>query len=380
MSTERERTTTEHWEDLDKSRSAGRTSEAVAEPAIPRDVADLEIEDETSEGTASLAGRVFNLRTAVSFAIGLAILLFLFTRVELDVAGILVRVGQANLLLLVLALAAFYSTFPLRALRWRQLLRNVGFQRGRGVELPPVLGLAEIILLGWFANCIVPAKLGDAYRGYLLKVGAGVSFSKTFGTILAERIIDMLLLYGLMVAASSLAFGRALPSEIVVLMQAGFVLALVVVVGLVAMRNLRPIAERLLPSRLHGQYQRFEVGTLQSFRGLPFVVFLSGTAWAGEVTRLYLVAAALGVGSVAPSVVVFVALASALATALPITPAGLGFAEGTIVGILLLAAKAGLAPGVDEPTAASIALLDRSISYWSLIVVGLVAYFLSKRK
>jgi uncharacterized protein (TIRG00374 family) len=88
----------------------------------------------------------------------------------------------------------------------------------------------------------------------------------------------------------------------------------------------------------------------------------------------------LGLGGIAQSVIVFVALAAALMTTLPLTPAGLGFAEGAIVGVLLLAARAGLAPGVDEHAAASIALLDRGISYWSLIAVGLVVYPLSKRK
>ena len=67
-------------------------------------------------------------------------------------------------------------------------------------------------------------------------------------------------------------------------------------------------------------------------------------------------------------------------TSLPLTPAGLGVAEGAIVGILLLAQGAGLAPGVTDHAAASIALLDRGISYWSLIAVGLVVYPLSRRK
>ncbi len=69
-------------------------------------------------------------------------------------------------------------------------------------------------MLSWFANCIVPAKLGDAYRAYLLKRERGVSFSATIGTILAERIIDVLVLFLLMLAATSFAFGRALPSEV----------------------------------------------------------------------------------------------------------------------------------------------------------------------
>src|SRR5437763_16841132 len=113
---------------------------------------------------------------------------------------------------------------------------------------------------------------------------------------------------------------------------------------------------------------------------MPRIVALTGVAWSLEVLRLYFVTLSLGLGGIAQSVIGFVALAAALMTTLPLTPAGLGFAEGAIVGVFLLAAGAGLAPGVDEHTAASIALLDRGISYWSLIAIGLVVYPLSRRK
>jgi hypothetical protein len=336
---------------------------------------------DTSRAPA-LGKRFFNIRTLISFLLGFAILGFLFTRVQIDVGAILDRVRQANPSLLVLALAAFYATFPVRALRWRRLLDNV--ERSTGEETIgrrlSVPALAEIIFLGWFANCIVPAKLGDAYRAYLLKLNAAVSFSTTLGTILAERIIDVVILFVLMLAATWLSFGRALPGEVLLLIQIGSVLMVLVIVALVGMRRLRPVIIGVLPPRFHEQYQRFEAGTLGSFSGLPVVVALSIAAWLGEVARLWLVTEALGLGGIAPSVIVFVALASALMTTLPLTPAGLGFAEGTIVGVLLLAANAGLAPGVDEHAAASIALLDRAISYWSLIAVGLVVYPLSKRK
>jgi glycosyltransferase 2 family protein len=339
------------------------------------DIEQVLVTREAEQSSApDLGKRFFNLRTLISFALGFAILAFLFTRVQIDVSAILDWVRQANPSLLALALLAFYATFPVRALRWQRLLDNVSAPR------TPAAVLAEIIFLGWFANCIVPAKLGDAYRGYLLKLNAGVSFSTTIGTILAERIIDVVVLFLLMLASTWLSFGRALPPQILVLLQLGCVLVIVVVVGLVSMRKLRPFVERVLPQRLHEQYARFEHGTLGSFRGLPLIIALTGLAWTGEVTRLYLVTLSLGLTGIFPSVIVFVALASALMTTLPLTPAGLGFAEGAIVGVLLLAAGAGLAPGVDEHAAASIALLDRGISYWSLIVVGLVAYPLSRRK
>jgi uncharacterized protein (TIRG00374 family) len=337
-----------------------------------------------AEGLAevpSLASRFFNLRTLISFALGFAIIIFLFTRVQIDVSAILDRVRQANPALLILALIAYYITFPARALRWGRLLRNAGFRDE--AHLPGSGGLTEIVVLSWFANCIVPAKLGDAYRAYLLKRDARVSFSATIGTILAERIIDVVILFLLMATAASLAFGRALPPEVVLLMQAGTALVVVVVLILLALGRLRPLVERHLPARFHEQYSHFEHGTLNQFRrlsALPGVIGLTGVTWAGEVTRLWLVTLALGLFGVAPSVIVFVALATALATTLPLTPAGLGFAEGTIVAIFLLAARAGLAPGVDEHAAASVALLDRTISYWSLVLVGLITYLFSKRK
>lgn len=347
---------------------------AVADPGPVAPSAD-------SARPPALGSRFLNARTLLSFALGFGILAFLVTRVQIDVGAILGYVREANPVTLALAFIAFYATFPVRALRWRRLLDNVELEtHEEGSRRQGIVALAEIIFLGWFANCIVPAKLGDAYRAYLLKVNANVSFSTTIGTILAERIIDVVILFLLMLAATGLSFGRAIPGEVLVLMQIGCALLVLVVVGLVSMRRLRPLIQRLLPTRFHEQYARFEHGTLSSFRGIPVLVSLSTLAWAGEVLRLYLVSVSLGMTDIAPSVIVFVALAAALMTTLPLTPAGLGFAEGAIVGVLLLAANAGLAPGLNEHIAASIALLDRGISYWSLIVIGLVVYPLSRRK
>jgi hypothetical protein len=63
-----------------------------------------------------------------------------------------------------------------------------------------------------------------------------------------------------------------------------------------------------------------------------------------------------------------------LLTAVPITPAGLGFVESGLVGLVLLSGDLGLITGVTREIALAVALLDRSISYWSLIVVGLLLH------
>ena len=347
----------------------------------------VEASTETSGEPDPLSKRFLNIRTLLSFVIGLAILAFVLSRVDVNVGEIRAKLAQTNLPLFLAALLLYYATFPIRALRWQQLLKNVGYSNGSDAaaagqhrRMPSVVGLAEIVMLSWFANCIVPAKLGDAYRAYLLKSTAGVSFSKTFGTILAERIIDMLLLFSLLAISVLVAFSGQLPAAILSIMQVGLVLVVLIIVGLMAMRNLGGFIAKLVPSRFRPHYAMFEQGTLGSFQAMPLVLTYSVLGWAIEAGRLYLVCWSLGLTSLSPAIVLFVALASALLTTLPITPAGLGFVESAIVGILLLAANWGLAPGVDENVAASVAILDRVISYWSLIVIGIVLYIVTRKR
>ena len=348
------------------------TEEPVTEPLGPAVAETVEPDP--------LVRRFLNARTLLSFALGIAILAVVLSRVNVEFDAIVARLRQTNPLYYIAALLVYYTTFLIRGLRWRKLLENVGFHPGEGVRLPRVGGIAEIVLLSWFANCIVPAKLGDAYRAYLLKRTAGVSFSKTFGTILAERIIDMLLLFVLLAGSVLLAFHGTLPGVILGVMQVGLVLVGLVIVGLFMMRNLSGLIIRLVPNRFHKHYGLFEQGTLGSFQALPVVLTYSLSGWIIEAGRLYLVCLSLGLFELSLPIVLFVSLASALLTTLPITPAGLGFVESAIVGILLLASSFGLAPGIDENVATSVAILDRTISYWSLIVVGFGLYIAGRKK
>ncbi len=342
----------------------------------------IELEPDVNGEAAepSLAKKFFNVRTLISFVVAFAILYFVFEKMDLDAADIVAHIRQANPLIYVLALLVYYSTFLVRSLRWQLLLENVGLDERNGHSLPSVLGMAEVIFLSWFANCIMPAKLGDAYRAYLLKRNAGVSFSKTFGTILAERIIDLLLTFFLLGVTGLVAFHGTLPQEIVLGAQGSLVLVAATIVGLLAMKNLGAFIRRFIPARLHEQYTRFEEGTLHSFRQMPLVLTYSVMAWVIESARLYLVVMAMGVTGISFPIVLLTAIAASILTSIPGTPAGLGVVEGTIITILLLAGRLGLAPGMTEGLAASIAILDRTISYWSLVLFGLVAYLLTKKK
>ena len=169
-----------------------------------------------------------------------------------------------------------------------------------------------------------------------------VSFSTTIGTILAERIIDVVVLFVLMLAATGLSFGRAVPREVLILhadrLRAGRPGRWSAWCACAACGRW---SSACCPSASTHSTRGSSTVRSDSFRGMHVVVGLTLLAWAGEVARLYLVTLSLGLGGISQSVIVFVALASALMTTLPLTPAGLGFAEGAIVGVFLLAAGAG---------------------------------------
>jgi len=327
-----------------------------------------------------LSRRFLNKHTLLSFLIAFGILAVVMSRINVEAGAIWARLSQADPRWYALAFLTYYITFPLRGLRWRKLLQNAGMEHDVGIKLPALREISEIIMLSWFANCIVPAKLGDAYRAFLLKRTSMASFAMTFGTILAERIIDTLLVFLLLGGAALVVFSGHLPGTVMTILQAGSVLAVLVIAGLVVMRNFGGFIVRLVPARFQKHYGSFEKGTLGSFKSLPVVLLFSLGAWAVEASRLYFVGLSLGVEWSSTTMILFVAMASALLTTLPITPAGLGFVESAMVGILLVAGRMGIIPGMDESLATSVAILDRSISYWSLVLVGLVLYLVRRRK
>ncbi|MGH2456599.1 MAG: flippase-like domain-containing protein, partial [Candidatus Limnocylindria bacterium] len=109
-----------------------------------------------------------------------------------------------------------------------------------------------------------------------------------------------------------------------------------------------------------------------SLRALPVIGVVTVLIWLLEGARLYFVIRALNLPDVplGISASVFVALAAALLTAVPLTPAGVGFVEAGIAGALLIY-------GVGGDSAAAVALTDRGISILTVIVLGGALYLVS---
>ncbi len=320
----------------------------------------------------SLRRRLLNVRTIGSLLFG-ALLLFLLFRVafgeDFDWALVARLIGQADPLFLGLAFLAYYATFPVRSFRWRYVLSRSGVSVG-------MRDATEILYLSWFVNCLVPAKLGDLYRAYLLRGNFGASISRTVGTIFIERVADVVVIAALALAAGFWSFrGRSRP-EIDALFLIGFALSFGLVVLIVVLRLLGAHISRWLPSRLATLWDRFHEGSTGALtvRSVPVILGLTVVVWLLEGARLYFVVRALDLPDVGLgiSAAVFVALAAALLTAIPLTPAGFGFVEAGIIGTLALY-------GVTREPAAAVALTDRALTVGTVIILGAVLYAFSRK-
>ncbi|MEP7081851.1 MAG: lysylphosphatidylglycerol synthase transmembrane domain-containing protein [Chloroflexota bacterium] len=320
----------------------------------------------------SLRRRLLNVRTIASLLFGLFLLFLLFRLVfgeDFDWGQVARLIGEANPGFLALAFIAYYATFPLRSYRWRYVLSRSGVKiRFRDTT--------EILFLSWFVNCLVPAKLGDVYRAYLLRSNFGASISRTLGTIFIERVADVIVIAGLALAAGYWSFrGRSRP-EIDALFIIGFAITVALVVLVVVLRLLGAHLSRWLPGRLAALWDRFHEGSTGaiSVRSVPVILVITAGIWLLEGARLYFVIRALDLPDVGLgiSASIFVALAAALLTAIPLTPAGFGFVEAGIIGTLALY-------GIVEEPATAVALTDRAITVLTVIVLGGILYAFSHK-
>ena len=311
-------------------------------------------------GSASLRQRVLSVPTLASFAVAGAVITLLATQFDIDWTETWNSIRGMNPWLYALAMVLYYLSFLFRGARWRILALNAGDRADDNRRVPSTLVASQLIIIGWFVNSVTWLRLGDGYRAYAFAEESRSSFPWSLGTILAERVLDMATIAVVLVVSvvfltttSDLAASRFI-----------LILALVLSAGvamiIALMRVYGPRVASFLPGRLEEAYNRFHQGTLGSFGKLPLVSLLGLVGWLLEMCRLYFVIEALGI-DVGLVLIPVVALGHSILSTVP-TPGGVGAVEPGITGLLLIQ--------MSRPDAAATAIVDRSITYLSVIVIG----------
>lgn len=98
----------------------------------------------------------------------------------------------ANVNYLILLLTIFFAFFShwLRSMRWQYFLRPI--------KKISAKNLFSALLIGYLGNTVLPAHLGELFRGYVIGRKEKISTSSVMATIVLERIIDVFSLLLLM--------------------------------------------------------------------------------------------------------------------------------------------------------------------------------------
>ena len=129
-------------------------------------------------------------------------LLWLFLK-DIDPHTLWRSILGAHLGYILAAIGFTMLTYAIRAERWRVLLQPVGPTRFRTAFRTTVIGFAALFLL--------PARLGEVLRPYLLARQDGLKATSTFATVIVERLLDLvtvLLLFSAAIPLSGVQVGR----------------------------------------------------------------------------------------------------------------------------------------------------------------------------
>ncbi|HVA87137.1 MAG TPA: lysylphosphatidylglycerol synthase transmembrane domain-containing protein [Candidatus Saccharimonadales bacterium] len=281
-------------------------------------------------------------RGLLGLVISVAALTFVIRQVDLGrTAAIL---GSASLGWIAIMLTAQAVDLSLRAWRWQRLVAPIRFVR--------YVRMLEYLLIGYLANNVLPARLGELVRCHYLGDREHLSRTTTLGTVVVERVVDTAVVVTIASLAILVLHVRGLvASAVLVGLALTGLLVVALAFGLAAHRL--PGADRVIAWAR--KWPRVGAIALKLRHGLAVAgrprtlleaVVLSFWAWGATVVAFAAAGQALGI-QMTWAQASLLAAGVALATAIPSGPSNLGTFDLAAVEI---------ASTFGVPTAAAFAL------------------------
>jgi uncharacterized protein (TIRG00374 family) len=291
-------------------------------------------------------------------------------------ADVVRTVRAAPPLPILLAVIVATLTFPLRALRWRLLLREPD-----GAALRPNAAWHGITI-GYAANNLLPFRAGEVLRAYAASRLAPVRMSSAFASVAVERVFDALTVvtsFGLALVASGMPAGvrvggMALPD---VARRVGILTAVAVAGAAIILTRTEAagrLVSRIIPwpgvsSKLVALLNGVRDGltALKSPTRLVAVILWSIAIWAVNALSFQLLFPAFGI-QVGYAGAVILQSAIVFGIAVPSSPGFVGVFEAAIVVALALY-------GVPQDRAVAYALTYHAATFLPITVLGLYSAY-----
>ena len=285
------------------------------------------------------------LRAIVGAAISIAALWFVLRGTDLGKTADILR--HADLRWFALGASFMAIDLGFRALRWQRLLRPIAT-----VRYPPMLGY---LLIGYLANNILPARLGELVRSHYLGDREGISRAAALGTVVVERIVDLVACVAIAATALLILSVRGVVANAVLLGAAVTGLFLIALaVGIVAHRipgldRIRALIDRYPRIRDVARSLQEGLAVAARPRTVGEAILVSGASWIMAVLAFAAIGQALGL-QLSMAQAALIVSGVALVSAVPAGPSNLGTYE-------LAAQELGKAVGLEQSAALALGIL-----------------------
>lgn len=295
------------------------------------------------------------LNAKAVLGIAVSLLLLWWALRDVSFAEVVHEIRNADPVLFLLAVAVATSGLAIRALRWKSLLAPTGAE-------VPFRARYAAVSIGFAANNLLPARVGEFARAFSLGRLAGVPIGAVFASLVMERVFDGMAIVGLLFAAmaapsfpATVEIGGVDP-RVAARVVAAVTGALAVFLFLLALAPERSVsvAERIAERVLPPSMRRPLVDALHSFLGglgilrdprlLVVSVAWALAQWLFLALSFWLAFRAFGITQVPFAGAVFLQSLVSLAVAVPSSPGFFGpWEAGAKLGLGLWGVPAGQA-------------------------------------
>jgi uncharacterized protein (TIRG00374 family) len=313
------------------------------------------------------------LKFVVPLAISAVLLLLVINSVRGEADQLKDALGSADWRLLIPAIALYFVGVLLRSVRWGMLLPEYGLK---------LWTLFRALVVGFTVNNLLPFRMGEVARAYLLSRWGSVPYGATVASLVVERVLDGLSLSLLLLVALWLV--PSAPSYLLavgVIAGCGFFAGL----ALVALAAWRADAltmfvgffARRMPPRLGpaviGAANNFahSLAVVHDTGRLARLIGLSLVAWCCELGLFYVLMLSVGILGTYPSALL-VGSAANFATLLPSSP---GYA-GTFDAALTRAAQDAL--NISAGLAGAYDIIVHATLFLPVVLVGTLVLWRSR--
>ncbi len=276
-------------------------------------------------------------------------------------AGIPKAFAEANYFWVFLSLVTAWLGHMSRAYRWQFLMEPLGYK-------PKLINLYHSTMIGYVLNFTIP-RSGEIGRPGFLSKKEELPFDKVFGTVVAERIIDVIMLLGITFGTSLLVGKEVIDGFTKTDNESGNSFVLIGIISFIILGGIAVLFSKKLRKIFLEKVKGMLEGVKTIFTMKKRVAFIFHTLfiWVTYVLLMWFMALSLtGMETIGIKelMVGFVVGAAAIA----ITPGGIGLYPLFITAALVYF-------GYDKDLASSFSILSWVVQTAFLVVMGVISLF-----